>query len=229
MITDELRLLPAQAAQVIRRHPVPDRGPSVPDMRLSVLAVLLHCAPLRGEAFVAFQVLQRRGLPGEYFLDPGHVDDAVALLDEIDVSDAECAATFGPNWRSVVGHAVDAASVLHEGFAVPTWTTGVVGSHRRLGAWACARDAACEAGRLESWYRAQDAAWERQYMDDATVRVDERVRSDVATAVRDAAAALAVADLAGTGDLTSAHLDTLLEPWRTGVGRLSDRYCAATG
>ncbi len=51
-------------------------------------------------------------------------------------------------------------------------------------------------------------------MDGVTLREDERLCSELATAVRDAAAALAVADLVGTDDFTGSHFETLLEPWR---------------
>ena len=229
MITDELRLLPARAAHFIRRHPVPKRGDYTPETRLSVLDVLVHCAPVRGDAFVAFQLLSRRELPGSYLLHVDVVDDALSALDTFAVTENECEQSFGPNWQDVVRHAVEAAALLHGDFGALTRTTSVVDSRRRLGAWACARDAAWEAGRIKSWYRAQDAAWERHFMDEATVREDEQLCADIATAVRDAAAAHAVSDLVGRHDFTSAHFETLLAPGRTAAAHLLPRgdYCAA--
>ncbi|HJQ42127.1 MAG TPA: hypothetical protein VJ831_03500, partial [Jatrophihabitantaceae bacterium] len=213
MITDELRLLPARAAHFIRQHPVPTRGAYTPETRLSVLDILVHCAPVRGEAFVAFQLLSRRALPNSYLLRLDVLDDALAALDSFTVTEDECEQTFGPNWTDVVRHAVDVAALVDEQFGALTRTSGAVDGRRRLGAWICARDAASEAGRIKSWYHAQDAAWERRYMDEVTLREDERRCADLATAVRDAAAAHAVSDLVGTHDFTRAHYETLLDPW----------------
>ncbi|MFC9554633.1 hypothetical protein ACFTWF_27750 [Rhodococcus sp. NPDC056960] len=212
VITDELRLLPARAAQFIRRNRV--REDSAPETGFSVLDVLVHCAPVRGDAFVVFQLLSRRALPVSGILDGDALDDALAVLDSFAVTEDECEETFGPNWPDVIEHAVDAAAVLHDRFRELRAVSGTVDSRRRLAAWACARDAAWAGGRIKSWYRAQDAAWERCHMDERTLREDERLCADLATAVRDAAAALAVADLVGTDDFTRSHFETLLEPWR---------------
>ncbi|TQC49770.1 hypothetical protein EEB14_08130 [Rhodococcus sp. WS4] len=212
MITDELRLLPTRAAQFIRRHR--DRGDSAPETGFSVLEVLVHCAPVRGDAFVAFQLLSRRDLPASDILQQDVLDDALVVLDSFAVTEHECEETFGPNWPQVMMHAVDAAAVLHDRFGELRRPSDAVDSRPRLAAWVCARDAAWAAGRIKSWYRAQDAAWERRYMDEVTLREDERLCSDLATAVRDAAAALAVADLVGTDDFTGSHFETLREPWR---------------
>ncbi|BAH49753.1 hypothetical protein ROP_15060 [Rhodococcus opacus B4] len=212
VITDELRLLPARAAQFIRRHR--DAGDCAPETGFSVLEVLVHCAQVRGEAFVAFQLLSRLDLPGPDILQQAGLDDALAVLDSFAVTEHECAETFGPNWPHVMMHAVDATAVLDDRLEELGRPSDAVDSRPRLAAWVCARDAAWAAGRIKSWYRAQDAAWERRYMDEVTLREDERLCSDLATAVRDAAAAFAVADLVGTGDFTRAHFETLLGPWR---------------
>jgi hypothetical protein len=213
VVTDELRLLPARAAQFVRRYPVPPRGTYAPELRISILGVLIHCAAVRGEAFVAFQLLRRCGLPGDYYLHVDVVDEALMILDQFEVTEDACNHAFGPNWRQVIRHAIDVAEILHSDFHSLTRTESLVGSHRRLSAWIAARGAAWEAGRIKSWYRAQDAAWEREYMDDATVRLDDRLCADTAAAVRDAAAAVALADLVGTADFTRVHYETLIAPW----------------
>ncbi|MGW5153026.1 hypothetical protein [Rhodococcus koreensis] len=217
VVTDELRLLPAQAAQFIRRYPVPPRGTYAPELRISILDVFVHCAAVRGDAFVAFQLLRRSGLPGEYYLHVDVVHEALMILDQFEVTEDECTHAFGPNWREVVRHAVEVADILHRDFHSLTRTVSLIGSHRRLSAWIAARDVAWEAGRIKSWYRAQDAAWEREYMDDATVRLDDRLCADTAAAVRDAAAATALSDLVGMGDFTRAHYETLVAPWHRAV------------
>ncbi|MFC0448514.1 hypothetical protein [Rhodococcus jostii] len=137
MITDELRLLPARAAQFIRRHR--DLGDSAPETGFSVLEVLVHCAPVRGDAFVAFQLLSRRDLPASDILQQDVLDDALAGLDSFAVTEHECEETFGPNWPQVMMHAVDAATVLHERFGELRQPSDAVDSRPRLAAWICAR------------------------------------------------------------------------------------------
>jgi hypothetical protein len=213
VITDDLRLLPARAAQLIRRYPVPLRGIYAPELRISILDALVHCAAVRGEAFVAFQLLSRIELPGEHCLHDDAVHTALESLTQLEVTEDECAHAFGPNWRPVVRYAVEVADMLHGNFHSLTRTDSLIGNYRRLSAWIAARDVAWEAGRINSWYRAQDAAWEREYMDDVTARLDARACADTAAAVRDAAAAIALSDLIGTGDFSRAHYETLIAPW----------------
>src|SRR5687768_2917665 len=109
VVTDELRLLPARAAQFVRRYPVPPRGTYAPELRISILGVLIHCAAVRGEAFIAFQLLRRCGLPGDYYLHVDVVDEALMILDQFEVTEDACNHAFGPNWRQVIRHAIDVA------------------------------------------------------------------------------------------------------------------------
>ncbi|MFC9355744.1 hypothetical protein ACFTZB_04035 [Rhodococcus sp. NPDC057014] len=213
-ITGELRRLPARAAQFIRRYPVPKRGTYGPESRISVQDVLLHCATVRGDAFVAFQLMRRQGLPGAYFLHLDVLDDALRTLDGFEVTEHECEQTFGPSWRQVVLHAIDAADVVHAHFGQLDTADSIAGNRRRLNAWLAARDAAWEAGLIKAWYRAQEAAGESRYMDDVSLHIDDRRCGDLTTMVRDAAAAVALSDSLGQFGFTREHFETLLEPWQ---------------
>jgi hypothetical protein len=225
---EDFRLLPRRAARFIRHYPVfPRRGRYAPEHRISVLDVLLHCARRRGEAFVAFQILRRHGLPGEYHLNLDVVNDALEVLDRFELTEQECVLTFGPNWRRIIDHACEVSDVLYHDFGTLVRTEGLVGSPWCLTAWITARDTAWDAGRIKSWYRAQEAVWEREYMNDATVHADERRCADIAAAVRDAAAAIALADLVGTGDFTRAEYDALQEPWRRALAGIEAVRSAA--
>ncbi|MBD0322500.1 MAG: hypothetical protein ICV72_03820 [Aldersonia sp.] len=210
-ISDRLRLLPARAAEFLRRNPGPQVGMSTAVGRSGLLDVLLQCSPSRGEAFVAYHLISPL-LPDHLELHPDSTDDILQVLDRLVVSETECFRAFGPNWPGVVTHAIVVADLLHDDRAprLPS----APDSHRRLGAWLRAREVACDAGRIDQWYRAQAAAWEPRYFDDGALRNHDLPYADLAITVRDVAAALSVADLVGEGEFTQHHFDTLVAPWQ---------------
>jgi hypothetical protein len=210
-IVDRLRLLPDGAAAFLRRTPVPERPSAPAGVRTSLLDVLLQCAPSRGEAFVVHQLISPM-LVEDAEINTDTIDDVLRVLDGFVVSDAVCARAFGPSWQAVVEHAFVVGEVLSDDTMAQLPTPS--GIHRNLGAWLRAREVACEAGRVDQWYRAQAAAWERSYLASWTLGTDETPYADIVATVRDFAAALCVRDLVGRHDFTHRHFDTLVAPWQ---------------
>ncbi|MFW0795840.1 hypothetical protein AAFP30_18660 [Gordonia sp. CPCC 205515] len=209
-IIDLLWPLPETAADLLRTSPNPQQV-FRPDVHGGVLDLLLRATPHRGHAFVVFQLLSPR-LPGCHDPSPDTVAEVVALLEQFEVSEVALHGTFGRNWRAVVTHAFDVADRVDDN-GVPS-TPLATDSHRRFGAWVHAREAAAEHDRLDQWYRAQAAAWEPRFgYLTGTAGHDPMTLEPVVT-VRDAAAALSIADLAGRGRFTHEHFATLVEPGR---------------
>ena len=210
-IVDRLRLLPDGAAAFLRRTPVPERPSAPAGVRTSLLDVLLQCAPSRGAAFVVHQLISPM-LVEDGEINTDTIDDVLRVLDGFVVSDAVCARAFGPNWQAVVEHAFVVGEFLSDDRMAQLPTPS--GIHRHLGAWLRAREVACEAGRVDQWYRAQAAAWERGYLDSRTPGADQPPYADIIATVRDFAAALCVSDLVDWHDFTQQHFDTLVAPWQ---------------
>ncbi|WP_068279681.1 hypothetical protein [Aldersonia kunmingensis] len=210
-IAERLQLLPARAATFLRRTPVPERPTLPAGVRTSLLDILLQCTASRGEAFVVHQLIAP-ALAEDGEINADTIDEILSVLDSFVVTEAACEVAFGPNWQAVVAHAVIVGEVLQEDRVAQLPTP--IGVHRRLGAWLRAREAACETGRVDQWYRAQAAAWERSYLETRTLRTDETPFADIVATVRDVAAALCMRDLVGTHGFTQQHFDTLVAPWQ---------------
>ncbi|GAB92975.1 hypothetical protein [Gordonia rhizosphera] len=206
---DRLWSLPGNAARFLRQSTSP-RGVFITDVHTGVLDLLLRSTPRRGEAFVVFQLLSPH-LPGSYDLRPDTVADVLDLLDRFEISDVECHRAFGPNWRAVVIHALEVSEQMDDTGSA-TFDLGA-DSHRRLGAWAHAREVAAASGRLDQWYRSQAAAWEPRFGNLAAPRPEDLITPEAVATIRDAAAALSVGDLVGSS-FTPAHFETLIAPWR---------------
>ncbi len=213
-IIDRLWSLPDNAARFLRQSVSP-RGVFTTDVHTGVLDLLLRSTPRRGEAFVVFQLLSPH-LPGNYDLSADTVADVLDLMDRFEVSDVECHRAFGPNWRPVVTHALEVSEQIDDTGSA-RFDLGA-DSHRRLGAWAHARDVAVETGRLDQWYRSQAAAWEPRFGNIAAPRPENLITPEEAATIRDAAAALSVGDLVGSS-FTPAHFETLVSPWRQATRR----------
>jgi hypothetical protein len=216
-------------------------------------SVCLHgairrCQPIPGDAHLVEQVAECQGWGPSWNDDDGTTWPMVReRAAHIEVTDADLADTFGPQWQEIVT-LVRRAAVLTDDeaqrlaaarAAAPAWAVAPA----RAAAWAAARDAAPARARAAAWAAGRDAAATRaaawaasRAAGRAAAAAWEAVPAWVAAparaasrdAARDAAQALAVRDLIGLiiptlgrpHGFTQAHYDTLTMPWRTVIGRI---------
>lgn len=171
-------------------------------------SVCLHgairrCQPVLGDAHLIEQVARLRGWGTRWNDDPATSWPMIrARLAHIDVTDADLADTFGPQWPEIVA-LVRRAAVLtpDEAKRLDAAVDAVdAGDAAWAAAWAAARAAAGDA----AWVAAGDAAWDAAWV--------------AARAASWAAWALVVRDLIGQHGFTQSHYDTLTGPWRTVIG-----------
>jgi hypothetical protein len=124
-------------------------------------------------------------------------------LARIEVTDADLADTFGPQWAAIVALARRAAVLTPDEAKRLAAAKAAAGPAAGWAAWAAARAAAWDAA---AWDAADAAAW---------AAADAAAWWDVAMA---AAWALAARDLIGQHGFTQAHYDLLTGPWRTVIG-----------
>ncbi len=168
-------------------------------------AMCLHgairrCCPVPGDAHLIEQV---EASLGRWSTDWNDDDDRTeAEVVELarrgwDITDADLAATFGPQWRAVVAVVRRAATLTAD-------------EAKRLdAAWEAARDAAREAARGAARGAAWDAAWGA-----AWIAAWGAAGDAAGDAARDAAGAVVTWDLAtDDGPYTTAHRDLLIGPW----------------
>jgi hypothetical protein len=175
-----------------------------------------RCHPQPGDAYLVEQVARRQGW-GTTWNDDNNTtfaDVKARILDGLDVSDADLADTFGPQWEQIVAFTRRAAVLTHdEGqrLVAARDSAGHAAQGIALNTAECAAEYAAEyAGRLDAWYAAWDAV--RNAADwDATRYVPRYI-------ARGATRALVVRDLIGQHDFTQAHYDTLTRSWRTVIG-----------
>jgi hypothetical protein len=186
-------------------------------------SVCLHgairrCQPVPGDAYLIERVAARFGWGIGWNDNPATSWPMIrARLARIEITDADLADTFGPQWEAIVA-LVRRAAVLTPDEA------------ERL---AAARDAARAAARDAAWVAAGAAAWDAAW-DAAGDAAGEAARAaagaaawaaardatwEAAGAAAGAAAwALVVRDLIGQHGFTQEHYDLLTGPWRTAIG-----------
>jgi hypothetical protein len=180
-------------------------------------AMCLHgairrCCPVPGDAYLIEQVEARLGRWSTSWNDDD--DRTEAEVVELarrgwDITDADLAETFGPQWRAVVSVVRQAATLTAD-------------EAKRLdAAWEAARGAARDAARDAAWDAARGAAWEAAW---GAARGAARGAAWGAArgaaweaagdAAWDAAWAVVTWDLAtDDGPCTTAHRDLLIGPW----------------
>jgi hypothetical protein len=189
-------------------------------------SVCLHgairrCQPISGDAYLIQQVADRQGW-GTSWNDGGDTTWPMVRerLAHVEVTDADLADTFGPQWGAIVALVrrvavltVDEVQRLAAAWdAVDTAWDAVDTARAAAGdagdawdaAWVDAWVAAWDAGAARDAWAAWAAAW-------GAARA-------VAGAAGAAAAVLAVRDLIGQHGFTQEHYDTLTMPWRTVIG-----------
>lgn len=173
-----------------------------------------RCQPVPGDAYLIERVAKRQGWGTDWNDDDDTTWEQVReRLVHVEISDADLADTFGPQWEHVVA-LVRRAAVLTDGEARRLISAG---DAARYAAWVAARHAARDASGAASGAAAQAAAW------DAARHAAGAAAWDAAwAAARDAAwaaaCALAVRDLIGQYGFTQEHYDRLTGPWATVIG-----------
>jgi hypothetical protein len=153
--------------------------------------------PKPGDWLIAREVFRQRHHAESWNDADGRTKDEVQdYLRSVEITDAELAKTFGPQWESIVALVRTAATITPQQgneldaawAAARAATWAAAGAAAGDAAWAAAGDAAWAAARADTWAAARDAA-------------------------RDAAWALSVRDLIGQHGFTQAHYDLLTAPW----------------
>jgi hypothetical protein len=200
------------------------------DESMCLHGAIRRCSPQPGDAFLIEQVAARQGW-GTGWNDAHDTDWNMIRqrLAHVEVTDADLADTFGPQWEHVVALVRRAAVLTADEVQqlIAAWVA--VWDAARVAVWVAARDAvwvavwdaarndaqdaAWDAARVAAWvavwdaarYAARDAAW-------------DAARYAAWAAARDAARALVARDLIGQHGFTQEHYDLLTDPWVSVIG-----------
>jgi hypothetical protein len=170
------------------------------DQAMCLHGAIRRCQPVPGDAYIIEQVAARLGW-GIDWNDADGTDwtQIRARLAHVEVTDADLADTFGPQWEHMVTLVRRCAIITADEAQRLVAAQGAARAAARAAARDAARAAAWVAAQAAAWAAAQAAAWD---------------------AARAAARALAVRDLIGQHGFTQEHYDTLTRPWRTVIGPL---------
>jgi len=211
VVTDDLRLLPQRAADLIDRVGWTQETERDAAGRVCLTDGLRFCDSQPGDWLIAREVFRQRDRAENWNDAPGRTKDEVQVyLRSVEIAAAELAKTFGPQWESIVALIRTAATL-----------TPQQGNELYVAAGYAAYYAAGYAARVPAGYAAGYAA-----------RVAARVPAGYAAgyAARDAARvpawyaagyaarALVVRDLIGQHGFTQEHYDLLVSPWVSVMG-----------
>ena len=177
--------------------------------RVCLHGAIRRCQPVPGDGYLIEQVARQRGWGTSWNDDEATSWPMIRQrIAHIEITDADLADTFGPQWDAIVA-LVRRAAVLTPDEA-----------ERLAAAWAAARAVARVAAWDAAWVAAKAAGAARvatwlaaRYAGDAQYGGD--VARDAAGA---AAGALVMRDLIGQHCFTQQHYDLLTKPWRTAIG-----------
>jgi len=167
--TDDLRFLPAHAADLIDRVGWTQGTERDDAGRVCLTGALRYCNPQPGDWLLAREVFRAKGR-AEGWNDASErtCNEVVELLRSTEITDAELAQTFGPSWETVV-------QLVH--------TTATITPEQVLdldAAWGAAWDAATrdligQHGYTQAHYDTLTRPWRevvgRLHPDDADLRV----------------------------------------------------------
>ncbi len=222
--TNDLRLLPAHAADLIDRVGWTQGTERDDAGRVCLTGALRYCDPQPGDWLIAREIFRAKGR-AEGWNDASErtCNEVVELLRSTEITDAELAQTFGPSWETVVNLVHTAATITplqvldltaaRDAARGAAWDAawdaawGAAWAAARDAARAAARDAARAAARDAARAAARDAAWDAAW-------------GAAWDAAWDAAWGAVTRDLIGQHGYTQEHYDTLTRPWREAVGRL---------
>jgi hypothetical protein len=203
------------------------------DNAMCLHGAIQRCQPIRGDAYLIEQVANRQGW-GTSWNDADATDwEKVRerVNGGIDVTDADLADTFGPQWEQIV--AVVRRAAILTGDEVKqlnaTWNAAWNTDREPAGvaAWAATWNAARVADRVDDRVATWNATWnaalnaDREAAGNAAgvaMQLVDRVSARVVA--WDAAGALVVRDLIGQHGFTQAHYDLLVGPWVAVCGKV---------
>lgn len=177
------------------------------DTAMCLHGAIRRCQPQLGDAYLIEQVARLRGWGPDWNDDSntGWKQVRDLIVAGIEVTDADLADTFGPQWEQIVALVRRAAVLTTEEI---NRLVAARGAAARDAAWAAAaRDAAWVAARVA----ARVAAW------GAAARAAAWAAAQGAAQLP-AAVALAVRDLIGQNGFTQQHYDLLTQQWRNVIG-----------
>ena len=189
------------------------------DVSACLHGAIRRCQPIPGDAYLIEQVARRQGW-GTGWNDARSTTWPMVRerLARIEVTDADLAGTFGPQWAAIVV-LVRRTAVLTADEVQRLVAAGAAAS---AAAWAAAAGAATRAATRDAAWNAagaaaRAAAWNAA---GAAARDAAWVAAGAAAwaAAWAAAGALAVRDLIGPHGFTQEHYDLLTGPWRTAIG-----------
>jgi len=186
-----------------------------------------QCQPQPGDAYLIEQVAQLRGWGTDWNDDrnTGWTQVRDLIVSGIEVTDADLAETFGPQWKQIVALvrrvAVLTTDEINRMDAALAAARAAALAAARAAAWDAALDAASDAALDAALAAAREAAWDVAWdvASDAALDAALDAAWDVAwDAALAAARALAIRDLIGQHGFTQQHYDLLTEQWRTVIG-----------
>lgn len=190
------------AARYIAEHGWTQGRMYAPDGSVCLTGGLLKaCQP--GDAHLLVQVYRFWGITEDWNDEDGRTKDEVLAVLDRDVTEADLAATFGPQWEPIVGLVRRAAALTSDetNALAAAWASDAAWD----ATWDATWDAASDVKRAAAWY----AAW-------AVARV--AAWAAARDTVRGTALALVVRDLIGQHGFTQQHYDLLTTPWRQVIG-----------
>ena len=224
-LTGRLRL----AADYLHEHGWTQGEEQDCDGRVCLTGAVRLCAPQTGDEYLIRAVLRRRDRAENWNDRLSPTGSGAAAVEELlrtaEITDADLAETFGPQWEAIVvlvrraaALTVDEALGLSAARAA-AWDAARAAAAAAAGAAAgvaareaarvaareAARAAAGDAARDAAWAAAWDAAWDAAW-------------AAAGVAAADAAWALAVRDFIGQHDLIQEHYDLLTRPWASVIG-----------
>ena len=192
-----LRTLPSKAADYIDAHGWIQGAEEDGDGQVCLTGALRLCSPVPGDSYIAREVFRRRDHAENWNDARGRTaDEVIEYLAASEITDADLADTFGPQWRLIV------AQVRLISGASPQQILDLAAA--RDAAWTAAWDAARDAAWDAAWDAARAAAW-------GAARAAARCATWAAA--WDATLATLVRDL-----ITPKQHGLLMAPWRTVIG-----------
>lgn len=186
------------AAELIRDQGWTTGTFEAPNGALCLHGAVQACNPQPGDGRIVSAVMNAYGHGTEWNDNQSGDSKVLAYLDQVDITDAMLAMTFGPQWKPIVALVRQAAGMTRSERARLPHTP-------RDATWAAARGAT----RSAAWAAKREASWTITWaMTQSTTRSAEWY----------AAGAIVVADLVGQHDLEQRHIDMLLAPWISVMG-----------
>lgn len=193
------------------------------DTAMCLHGAIRRCQPQRGDAYLIEQVARLQGW-GTNWNDNNNTDWAQVrrlIVSGLEVTDADLADTFGPQWEQIVALVRRAAVLTTDELKRLSAARATAQDDAQDDAQDASQYIARRAARYNAWYTAWAAAcgaaqdhaqYDAQYDDwyDGWYNAQDAVRA--------AARGLVIRDLIGQRGFTQQHYDLLTQPWSKVIG-----------